>query len=85
MAGYRKLCHNNAKHADIYTKMALSVLGVLEILCHSSNISQKRNRRYLELHDEIVDLDIMITSIVDELAPELIKCKAVGMNVLRNC
>lgn len=35
-------------------------------------------RRYLELHDEIADLDIMITSIVDELAPELIKCKAVG-------
>lgn len=34
-------------------------------------------RRYLELHDEIADLDIMITSIVDALAPELIKCKAV--------
>lgn len=35
-------------------------------------------RRYLELHDEITDLDVMITSIVDELAPELIKRKAVG-------
>lgn len=35
-------------------------------------------RRYLELHDEIADLDVMITSIVDELAPELIKRKAVG-------
>lgn len=35
-------------------------------------------RRYLELHDEITDLDVMITPIVDELAPELIKHKAVG-------
>lgn len=35
-------------------------------------------RRYLELHDEIADLDIMIASIVDELAPDLIKRKAVG-------
>lgn len=34
-------------------------------------------RRYLELHDEIADLDVMITSIVDELAPELIKSKVV--------
>ncbi|GFM11841.1 hypothetical protein NCT2013_42590 [Enterobacter sp. M4-VN] len=35
-------------------------------------------RRYLELNDEIADLDVMIPSIVDELAPELIKRKAVG-------
>jgi hypothetical protein len=42
-------------------------------------------RRYLELHDEIADLDVMITSIVDELAPELIKRKAGDMNVLRSC
>src|SRR4051794_14239989 len=28
-------------------------------------------RRYLELHDEIADLDIMIGAIVDELAPDL--------------
>lgn len=35
-------------------------------------------RRYLELHDEIAELNIMITSIVNELAPELIKRKAVG-------
>ena len=28
-------------------------------------------RRYLELHDEIADLDAMIGAIVDELAPEL--------------
>ena len=27
-------------------------------------------RRYLELHDEIADLDVMIAAIVDELAPE---------------
>lgn len=35
-------------------------------------------RRYLELHDEIADLDVMIAAIVDELAPELIKRNAVG-------
>ena len=29
-------------------------------------------RRYLELHDEIADLDVMIAAIVDELAPNLI-------------
>lgn len=29
-------------------------------------------RRYLELHDEIADLDIMIGAIVDELAPDLV-------------
>jgi len=29
-------------------------------------------RRYLELHDEVADLDVMIKSIVDELAPELV-------------
>ena len=29
-------------------------------------------RRYLELHDEIADLDVMITAIVDELAPNLV-------------
>jgi len=35
-------------------------------------------RRYLELHDEIADLDAMISVIVDELAPELITGKAIG-------
>lgn len=35
-------------------------------------------RRYLELHDEIADLDVMITSIADELAPVLISRKAIG-------
>ncbi|MCN7997302.1 IS110 family transposase, partial [Escherichia coli] len=35
-------------------------------------------RRYLELHDEIADLDVMIAAIVDELAPELIKRNAIG-------
>jgi len=35
-------------------------------------------RRYLELHDEIADLDVMISVIVDELAPELIAGKAIG-------
>src|SRR5271165_6363757 len=29
-------------------------------------------RRYLELHDEITDLDVMIAAIVDELAPNLV-------------
>ncbi|WP_187650055.1 IS110 family transposase [Xenorhabdus indica] len=35
-------------------------------------------RRYLELQDEIGELDVMIAAIVDDLAPELLKCKAVG-------
>lgn len=35
-------------------------------------------RRYLELRDEIADLDVLIAAIVDELAPELIKRNAVG-------
>lgn len=34
--------------------------------------------RFLELHDEIADLDVMITAIVDKLAPEPINRKAVG-------
>lgn len=33
---------------------------------------------YLELHDEIADLDVMIAAIVDELAAELLKPNAVG-------
>ena len=32
----------------------------------------------MELHDEIADLDVMISVIVDELAPELITGKAIG-------
>ena len=35
-------------------------------------------RRYLELHDEIADLDVMIAAIVDELAPDLISRNAIG-------
>lgn len=35
-------------------------------------------RRYLELHDEIADLDAMISVIVDELAPELVAGRAIG-------
>jgi transposase len=35
-------------------------------------------RRYLELHDEIADLDIMIASLVQELAPELIVRNGIG-------
>ena len=35
-------------------------------------------RRYLELHDEIADLDVLIRAIVDELAPELIKRNTIG-------
>jgi transposase len=35
-------------------------------------------RRYLELHDEIADLDDMIGAIVDELAPELVARAAIG-------
>ena len=35
-------------------------------------------RRYLELHDEIADLDAMITAIVDELAPNLLARNSIG-------
>src|SRR3954452_8656097 len=35
-------------------------------------------RRYLELHDEIADLDTMIIAIVDELAPALVARNSVG-------
>jgi transposase len=35
-------------------------------------------RRYLERHDEIADLDAMITAIVDELAPALVTRNSIG-------
>ena len=35
-------------------------------------------RRYLELHDEIVDLDTMIVAIVDELTPALVARNSIG-------
>lgn len=35
-------------------------------------------RRYLELHDEIADLDVMIAKLVDELAPDLIARNSIG-------
>ena len=35
-------------------------------------------RRYLELHDEIGDLDVMIGAIVDELAPDLVARNSIG-------
>ncbi len=35
-------------------------------------------RRYLELHDEIADLDAMIHAIVEELAPDLVARSAIG-------
>lgn len=34
--------------------------------------------RYLELHDEIGDLDTMIEAIVDELAPDLVERNSIG-------
>ena len=37
-------------------------------------------RRYLELHDEIADLDKMIEAIVKDLAPELLAQTAIGLN-----
>ena len=37
-------------------------------------------RRYLELHDEIADLDIMIAAIVEDLAPKLIARNSIGHN-----
>jgi len=35
-------------------------------------------RRYLELHDEIADLDTLIAALVNELAPELVARNAIG-------
>jgi hypothetical protein len=35
-------------------------------------------RRYLELHDEIADLDVMIAAIVDELPPNLVARNSIG-------
>ena len=35
-------------------------------------------RRYLELHDEIGDLDGMIRAIVDDLAPNLVARNSIG-------
>jgi transposase len=35
-------------------------------------------RRYLELHDEIADLDTMIVALVDELAPNLVARNSIG-------
>ena len=37
-------------------------------------------RRYLELHDEIADLDDMMEAIVKDLAPELLEQTAIGLN-----
>lgn len=37
-------------------------------------------RRYLELHDEVADLDDMIGAIVKDLAPELLEQTAIGLN-----
>jgi hypothetical protein len=42
-------------------------------------------RRYLELHDEIADLDIMIGAIVDKLAPDLVSCNFIGISKRRSC
>jgi transposase len=35
-------------------------------------------RRYLELHDEIADLDVMIAALIDDLAPELVARNSIG-------
>lgn len=37
-------------------------------------------RRYLELHDEIADLDVMIGAIVEDLAPDLLERNSIGHN-----
>lgn len=37
-------------------------------------------RRYLELHDEIGELDLMIKTIVEELAPDLVKRNSICHN-----
>lgn len=35
-------------------------------------------RRYLELHDEVADLDVMIAALVNEIAPELVARQVIG-------
>src|SRR3984893_3742383 len=35
-------------------------------------------RRYLELHDEIAELDVMIAALVNELAPDLVSRNSIG-------
>jgi transposase len=35
-------------------------------------------RRYLELHDEVADLDVMIAALIDELAPDLVSRNSIG-------
>jgi len=35
-------------------------------------------RRYLELHDEIADLDVMIAALVGELSPDLVSRNSIG-------
>ena len=35
-------------------------------------------RRYVELHDEIAELDVMIGAIIDDLAPELVARNSIG-------
>jgi transposase len=42
-------------------------------------------RRYLELHDEIADLDAMIAAIVDELAPNLVARNSIGHGAPHSC
>jgi transposase len=37
-------------------------------------------RRYLELHDEIADLDAMIKAIIDDLAPQMVTRNSIGYN-----
>jgi hypothetical protein len=45
---------------------------------HLSRQLQIPARRYLELHDEIADLDAMIGAIDDELAPNLVARNSIG-------
>lgn len=42
-------------------------------------------RRYLELHDEIADLEIAMHALVDELAPDLLARPGVGYESPPNC
>ncbi len=41
-------------------------------------------RRYLELHDEIADLDMMIAAIVEDLGPDLIELISIGHTAPRS-
>jgi hypothetical protein len=70
-------CEDMVLLAHIHERFHLSreTYGSLD-LADYRNVVQ--DQRYLELHDEIADLDSMIGAIVDELAPSLVARNSIG-------